>query len=297
MSKVDLSTFSNQPLLTHSAFLLFYRLIICAFLMNCILACDDSKQVSQNQQVYEIEGPRGFTTERGPWLLRAGIDSNADYVRDLEANQEVSDLHIRWFVVPFDLEMNNTDEIVGVEGDSSIEVNKLILWTTGRKDTLLALLPEQDTNNYVYYSLWLGEQQLSPQYSFRYIADEIMLTDPEQKSCVLSLVRPELEISIDSSLDEAPQAGIQVTYQVQVYPLINEQIDEEGSQALMGLVSLEWLQNTESRMVMQGTVASINGGIARTAPFTTPIGEQKLLLRAFTTRWGQCERIVRLTIL
>ena len=144
------------------------------------------------------------------------------------------------------------------------------------------------------YALWKDGQQVSPNYTFRYVSPA--QEEPQDpKNCFITLLSPNTKQPLTLEMDEAPQAGLQVSYRAQVFPQINQEIDEEGSPYLMGLLSFEWLEMGPIRSVSDGSLATIQGGLARSLPFTTPLGEQKLLLRAYTWRWGNCETIVTVT--
>ena len=189
-----------------------------------------------------------------------------------------------------ELVMEMTDESLDVERDQGVaslmkvELQSLDLIESGRADTYFALIPELPLDHEYEYALWYDEVQLSAFYRFRplHISREVERT--ELRECFAILEYPDPKMMVNETVDEAPQAGIQRSYGVRVFPSVDGVIDQEGSSNLAGVVTFEWISVGETERQHGGVTASLYGGVARSEPLTTPLGEQKLFVTAHTVR-------------
>jgi hypothetical protein len=262
---------------------------VCIFIlfMNGISACDDQKSQSLRSSRYDVEGPRGIVRTLGPWLVRIAVsDRDIDTLMQVRVSERIS--------APIAMTDFGLDQ--GVNQDN-ISLNRVELYTldlieSGREDIRFVLIPELPIDREYEYALWRNNIQISDAYTFRslpLVADPL---PPIEQECVVVLESPDPKVMVTSALDEAPQAGIQRRYSARAFPSRGGMVDQEGGLALMGLVTFEWLAVNDEYVVNDGIVASLYGGLARSEPFSTPLGEQKLLITAHTVRWGRCTSIV-----
>jgi hypothetical protein len=264
------------------------QMCIFIILISGLYACDDQGGQTLRSTAYDVEGPRGIVRTSGPWLVRVSIpEGTVDTSMQIKVNELVTQMPI---------EMTDFDLDQGVD-QNNISLNRVELYTlelveSGREDIRFVLIPELPTDREYEYALWRNDIQISDVYTFRslpLVADPL---PPIEQECVVVLESPDPKMMVTSALDEAPQAGIQRRYSARAFPSRGGMVDQGGGSALMGLVTFEWLVVNDEYVVNDGIVASLYGGLARSEPFITPLGEQKLLITAHTVRWGRCTSIV-----
>ena len=255
------------------------RALLCLVWALCG-ACDD-KSTPQASLMYDINGPQGIVRVAGPWLVRVGVPEGID-PSVLSLGVQYSDVNEER---PAELPSSGEESGAG-------ELLTLPLLTTGRPDTLLVLIPSPELEVELNYALYRGEDRLSAIYSFRELPPrdhQSLEASPPQ--CEVYIESPDPKLPVTSALDQAPQSGIQLSFSARAFPVRDGALDISGGGSLMGVATFEWLEAGEQRSTSAGTIATISGGLARTAPFTTPLGEQKLLVTAYTVRWGRCESV------
>lgn len=253
-----------------------YKGHVVLALISLLLGCADDQSEASQVKRWEIEGPQGLVKDRGPWLVRTSF-----YLEN-----QTTALRLKVFEV---LQDQEEAEPVNQIERASIEVLK-----SARDDLAFALIPQLETEIEYEYALWRGEQKLTESNFFRPIQVFPPTETESNRNCFIQLESPDPKLPVSAEQDEAPQAGIQRSYTIRIFPVLDGEVDLQGSESLMGLASFEWL-SADSSSDQKGIVAEIYGGLARSKPFTTALGEQKLKVTAFTTAWGKCEELVTFT--
>jgi hypothetical protein len=183
----------------------------------------------------------------------------------------------------------------GSEPAPTTEELTLTLLESGRPDLFFALIPEIPLNTEAYYHLRLNGAEVTPTLSFKPIATATAEVTPLTTECLINLDAPDPKLPVSRRDDRAPEAGIQRIYQVSVYVSRDRVIDMDESASLSGLVTLDWLTVSSDTPHEGGTLLTLRGGQARSAPITAPLGEQKLLIRALTERGARCRAVIEFT--
>ena len=255
--------------------------LFCLFCLFSLSSCGSNEDQDANTAYrLELDGPQGIIYTQGPWLVRVALSPSTDLSR-LSLDYSVFD----------SVDDEGQDETILVES------NQLTVLESGRPDTGLVLLPKIEIGQAMSYTLLLDgitQAENTLRYITRPQAEEgLMIDGPE---CAVELESPDPTLPLTQSLDQAPEAGVQVSYTARVFPMIDGVIEITGGNVLGGLMSFEWLSSNEVRAVSNGVIATISGGLARSIPLTSPSGEQKLLVTAHTLRSGRCEKVIRFMI-
>lgn len=253
--------------------------------MTALYGCDDesASPTSTTDLRYDLEGPRGIVRERGPWLTRLGAPSGSpaeryrlalSYQREAGAEAGVE---------------------AGVEANTMIDEVDFV--ASGRPDVLFALIPDLPAEVEVSYQVLAGEQATGLSQSFKWIEPTRPLELSNQIGCLINLDQPDPKRPVTADQDRSPEAGIQRHYEVSVYATRSGELSLEESQYVSGLVTFQWLSVDESAEVGPSTLAPLIEGKARSAPLTTPLGAQRLWVRALTERGARCDEIFEMTSL
>ena len=287
----------------------------------CVISgCDDDAYEREGSSlIYDVEGPRGLVRSTGPWLVRVGVPAGASVARytlslrlthrasegevsgaEVSAGEisgaEVSAGEISGAEVSAG-EISGTEASAGEASGAEIEAQRVTLIASARPDVFFGLIPEIPLYTEVNYQLFIDAVGVTSAYSFKRlppIRDEVR---PPTSECLINLDAPDPKSPVTARDDRAPQYGIQRVYQVSVYLTRDRVIDMEESASLSGLVTLNWLTVDTESPYEEGILLTLNGGRARSRPMTTPLGEQKLLIRALTERGARCTRVIEFTSL
>ena len=262
------------------------RLVIAHMIFIC-LSCDNTSNMGNHASVYDLEGPRGLVRSSGPWLIRVGVPHGAlaeRYKLSVRFTREVNAG-----------EMNGGDDHSDEALNFEVEDRLVSLVESGRPDLLFGLIPDVPIGIEVSYQLLSGTSEVTSSHSFKPIIDEAGEVSPLEFECLINLDSPDPKTPVSARDDRAPQAGIQRIYQVSVYISRDRVIDVEESTSLSGLVTLDWLSVDSHAAHEPGTLLTLSGGRARSTPINTPLGAQKLLIRALTERGASCDTTIEFT--
>ena len=251
--------------------------VLLLSLLNSI-ACEPNENGAMNApQYFDIEGPRGLVNTNGPWLVRIALPEQ------IETNR----LQLSYRIFANDQSIDREEPILSDEGIAEVI-------ESARPDTAFALIPDIELGQFIEYTLILDGKQQSESVRFRKRVPsgegELDLISPQ---CEVYLDSPDPKLPITPSRDQAPEDGVQIIFAARVFPVLDNRPDIESSEFLSGLMSFEWLNARSDRLVHKGVLATISGGLARSQPLTTPFGEQKLLITAYTSRSGRCQQVVQ----
>ena len=163
---------------------------------------------------------------------------------------------------------------------------------SGRPDVLFALIPDVPAELETRYRLLVRGQPLGLDQSF--ILRPSITDTPRETSalkCLISLDAPDLKAPVREVDDRAPEAGIQRHYEISVYPMRGDELLFDEAPYVSGLATFQWLSVNDEANEQASALAPIISGRARSTPLTTPLGEQRLLVRAITERGVRCREI------
>lgn len=266
---------------------LFFGLIF----LVCVGCSESPSTAVSGMNSLDVEGPLGIVREGGPWLVRVGIP----------VKMSSSSFTLSWkSYLP--VESNAGEEMGGETQGGEEEGGRLIheegevaLLLSGRPDILFGLIPEIPRLHTIQYQLELLDQPVSEPFRFRWETQDGSPSDPPT-SCEVSLSSPDPKLPITSDRDEAPWAGKQVSFKVEVFESPPGD-DLYTSQGVIGLVLLDWLTVNSDVRLGDEAVLVLSDGQAFSTPMTVPSGVQKLRIRSFTARGARCQAIIELTSL
>ena len=290
---------------------LYMSVILLWMCCICVSAgCDDDDyEGGGSSLIYDVEGPRGLVRSTGPWLVRVGVPPGASvarYALSLRLTHETSGGEVSGAEVSAGEvsgaevsagEVSGAEISAGETSSAEVEERRVTLVASARPDVFFALIPETPLYTEVSYQLLIDAVGVTSSYRFKRLPPVRDEVSPPTSECLINLDAPDPKSPVSARDDRAPQHGIQRIYQVSVYLTRDRIIDMEESASLSGLVTLTWLTVSAELPPEEGALLTLSGGRARSLPMTTPLGEQKLLIRALTERGARCARVIEFTSL